>query len=88
MHGYETDSEPEILPIKNMKLFKLALKWWLHTAVTDISSYDIFIFAAQNIYLHELDMSKPRDIYAFARTFAESGSSLHVLVWDILVFVV
>ncbi|XP_053404755.1 dehydrogenase/reductase SDR family member 12-like [Mercenaria mercenaria] len=34
----------------------------------------------QNIHLHQLDTSKPRDIYHFAKTFEESGQSLDVLI--------
>ncbi|XP_070173436.1 dehydrogenase/reductase SDR family member 12-like isoform X5 [Littorina saxatilis] len=34
----------------------------------------------QNVHLHELDMSRPRDIFAFARSFADSGKPLHVLI--------
>ncbi|KAK7466554.1 hypothetical protein BaRGS_00037338 [Batillaria attramentaria] len=34
----------------------------------------------ENIHLHELDMSKPRDIYSFAQAFEKSGQPLHVLI--------
>ncbi|XP_076454180.1 dehydrogenase/reductase SDR family member 12-like [Babylonia areolata] len=33
-----------------------------------------------NVYLHELDISKPRAIAAFAQSFEESGKPLHVLI--------
>lgn len=34
----------------------------------------------QNVHLHELDTSKPRDIYQFAKSFQDSGQSLDVLI--------
>lgn len=34
----------------------------------------------QDVHLHQLDMSKPRDIFKFARSFRESGKVLDVLV--------
>lgn len=34
----------------------------------------------QNVHLHQLDMSKPRDVFSFAHSFEESGKPLHVLV--------
>lgn len=34
----------------------------------------------QNVFLHQLDTSKPRDIYQFVQTFASSGNKLDVLV--------
>lgn len=34
----------------------------------------------QNVFLHILDMSKPRKVVDFANDFAESGKELHVLV--------
>lgn len=34
----------------------------------------------ENVHLHELDMSKPRDIYTFAQAFEKSGQPLHVLI--------
>ncbi|XP_052214511.1 dehydrogenase/reductase SDR family member 12-like isoform X3 [Dreissena polymorpha] len=34
----------------------------------------------QNVFLHELDTSKPADIYAFVKTFEASGNALHVLI--------
>ena len=39
-----------------------------------------FFFHVQNVHLHELDVSKPRDIVAFAQSFKKSGHPLHVLV--------
>lgn len=34
----------------------------------------------QDVHLHQLDMSKPRDIFKFAKSFRESGKVLDVLV--------
>lgn len=34
----------------------------------------------QNVHLHQLDTSKPRDIYQFAHKFGESGQQLDVLI--------
>ncbi|KAL8623954.1 hypothetical protein ACOMHN_047174 [Nucella lapillus] len=33
-----------------------------------------------NVFLHELDISKPRDVVAFAQSFEQSGKPLHVLI--------
>ncbi|KAJ8310755.1 hypothetical protein KUTeg_012620 [Tegillarca granosa] len=33
----------------------------------------------KNVFLHQLDMSKPRDVYKFAQTFENSGKELDVL---------
>lgn len=34
----------------------------------------------QDVHLHQLDMSKPRDIFKFAKSFRESGKVLDVLI--------
>ncbi|KAL4220347.1 hypothetical protein ACF0H5_020753 [Mactra antiquata] len=34
----------------------------------------------ENVYLHQLDTSKPKDIYQFTKSFQESGQTLDVLI--------
>jgi hypothetical protein len=48
--------------------------------IMTVSYNDNIMTVLQNVHLHQLDTSKPRDIYQFAHKFGESGQQLDVLV--------